>query len=641
MRPGSQPVPGIHSTGNPAYSMALKSRQMDTRNGVTHLTLSLNEKVAKPQAKVGRMAQKANAWCIRPGYADVRPEQGKVEVSSNRSGLETTVTQQKGAQPIEDWKTLPWKQYQRNVFRLQKRIYRAEQRGDWRCVRKLQRLLLRSRSAQCLAVRKVTQDNRGKRTAGIDGKARLTPQQRLALALELRSLTQWVADPLRRKYIPKPGSTEKRGLGIPTMRDRAMQALVTLAMEPQWEAVFEPNVYGFRTGRCAQDAIEAIFNYIHAKPKYVLDADIEKCFDRIGHEALMEKLNVSSPIRRLVRAWLKAGILDEGKMLFPEAGTPQGGVISPLLANIALHGLETAIKRVSKTRHPVAVIRYADDLVMLCEDLPALAAARVCLEDWLAEMGLRLKANKTHFTHTLEPLEGRVGFNFLGFNVRQYAVGKYRTYTYRGKPGMKTITKPSSEAIKRHIRELHTLVHKYRGKSQMALIATLHPVIQGWANYYRASAARGAFEKADHLLDRQLRGWARWRHPRKTTGWQRHRYWRQQGNRKVFSDGVSVLTRHCTTSIARHVKVQGLRSPFDGDWMYWGLRLQRDPAKPRRLLRMLKQQHGRCEVCGLHFMADDVIEEHHRDGNHANHRLSNRVLLHNHCHDQLHATQYL
>lgn len=589
------------------------------------------------------MAQEANAWRIRPGYADVRPEQGKVEVPSNRSGLETTFAQakKKVARMIEDWKMLPWKPFQRNVFRLQKRIYRAEQRGDWRCVRKLQRLLTRSWSARCLAVRKVTQDNRGKRTAGVDGKSRLTPRQRLMLARELENLTHWRVNPLRRTYVPKPGSTEKRGLGIPTMRDRAMQALVKLALEPQWEAVFEPNVYGFRPGRRAQDAIEAIFKHIRRIPKYVLDADIEKCFDRIDHQALLDKLRVSPPIRRLIRDWLKAGILDNGEMVFPKAGTPQGGVASPLLANIALHGLETAINAVARKPHRVAVIRYADDLVLLCNDLPTLEAARQVLEAWLADKGLRLKPSKTYVTHTLNEHEGRVGFDFLGFQVRQYRVGKYHTYAYTGKPGMKTIIKPSPDAVKRHVRELHTLVHKYRGMSQAVLIARLNPVIQGWVNYYRSSVAQRVFEMVDLHLRSQLRSWARRRHPGKTLGWRYRRYWRQQDSRKVFTDGTAELKRHDATSIVRHIKVQGQRSPFDGDWVYWGQRLQRDPTRPHWLLRMLKRQNGQCEVCGLHFMAEDRIIQHHRDGNHANHRLSNRVLLHNHCHHQLHAVRCL
>lgn len=419
-----------------------------------------------------------------------------------------------------------------------------------------------------------------------------------------------------------------------------MQALVKLVLEPQWEAVFEPNVYGFRPGRCVHDAIEAIYKHIQRKPKYVLDADIEKCFDRIGHETLLDKLRVSPPIRRLIRDWLRAGILEDGKMLFPQTGTPQGGVISPLLANIALHGLETALDTRAK-HHRVTVVRYADDLVLLCDDLSALQVARQTLEAGLAEVGLRLKPSKTHVTHTRYEHEGSVGFNFLGFRIRQYPVGQYHTATYRGKPGMKTLIKPSPEAVKRHVRHLRTLVHKYRGMSQEVLINKLNPVIQGWATYYRTSVARRTFAKVDFHLHSQLYHWARWRHPGKTPGWRSRRYWQDKGHRRVFGDRVSELKYHDMTPITRYVKVQGQRSPFDGDWVYWGQRLQRDPTKPHWLLRMLKQQHGRCQVCGLHFMADDVIKEHHRDGNHANHRLSNRVLLHNHCHDQLHATQCL
>ena len=240
----------------------------------------------------------------------------------------------------EDWQTIPWRTFQQNVYRLQKRIYQAERRGDRKQVHNLQRLLMRSWSARCLAVRQVTQDNRGKRTAGVDGIAALPPQQRLEYALRLAKLPKRAA-PVRRVYIPKPSNPdERRPLGIPTMYDRAAQALIKLALESQWEACFEANSYGFRPGRGAQDAIEAIFKAIERKPKYVLDADIEKCFDQINHEQLLAKLHAIQPIMRLVCAWLKAGIVDGGEILFPEAGTPQGGVVSPLLANVALHGLE-------------------------------------------------------------------------------------------------------------------------------------------------------------------------------------------------------------------------------------------------------------------------------------------------------------
>jgi RNA-directed DNA polymerase len=242
------------------------------------------------------------------------------------------------ARPVHEWKDLPWRTIERQVFKLQKRIYQASKRGEVKTVHSLQRLLMRSWSARCLAVRQVTQDNRGKRTAGVDGVKTVAPPARLALARTLGVRPK--AQPVRRVWIPKPGSDEKRPLGIPTMRDRAAQALAKLALEPEWEARFEPNSYGFRPGRSCHDAIEAIFCAIRFKAKYVLDADIAKCFDRIDHTALLNKLRTFPRLRRAIRAWLKAGVID-GPELFPTAeGTPQGGVISPLLANIALHGLE-------------------------------------------------------------------------------------------------------------------------------------------------------------------------------------------------------------------------------------------------------------------------------------------------------------
>lgn len=322
-------------------------------------------------------------------------------------------------QHTEGWETLPWKQFERNIFRLQKRIYKATLRGDFTQVRNLQRLLLRSYSARCLAVRRVTQDNRGKRTAGIDGIAKVMPVVRIHMVGLLCNL-QRPASPIRRVYIPKRNSLEMRPLGIPTMLDRALQALVKLALEPEWEAQFEPNSYGFRPGRCCHDAIEAIYNYIRLKPKFVLDADIEKCFDRINHDVLLTKLSTIPTITNLIRGWLKAGIFEKGHILPSEAGTPQGGVISPLLANIALHGLETALlESLPQSRKP-AIIRYADDFVILHEDLATLLKLKAEAERWLATLGLNLKAAKTRITHTLIQHEGHVGFDFLGFTVRQF-----------------------------------------------------------------------------------------------------------------------------------------------------------------------------------------------------------------------------
>jgi RNA-directed DNA polymerase len=535
----------------------------------------------------------------------------------------------------EDWQTLPWKHYQRNVFRLQKRIYQAARRGEWKRVHSLQRLLLCSWSARCLAVRRVTQENHGKRTPGVDGIASLTPPQRVTLAHQLRYLKGWQTQPIRRVYIPKPQTTEKRGLGIPIMADRAGQALVKLALEPEWEAQFEPNSYGFRPGRSAHDAIEAIFTTICLKPKYVYDADIAKCFDRISWKALLDKLNAIPPIQRLVREWLRAGVMDNGRMFYPEAGTPQGGVLSPLLANIALHGFETAVVGVSK-KYRITVCRYADDFVILCQDLDTLKAAIACAETWLAEMGLQIKASKTRLTHTLDSYEGNVGFDFLGFNIRQYHVSQYRTRTYRGQPGFKTLIKPSAKGVLRHTETMRATIHQYVGAPQAALIATLNPAIRGWTLYYRTCVAKRTFGKIDMQTDYTLMRWAYHRHPGKTRAWCFHRYWRRQSMRTSFSDGTHVLIRHADMPIIRHVKVKGDKSPYDGDWLYWGERLGQDPTRLSRVTRLVKQQQGRCDYCGLRFMAEDTLEVHHRDGDRTNNQYANLVLLHLHCHDQVH-----
>jgi len=408
-----------------------------------------------------------------------------------------------------------------------------------------------------------------------------------------------------------------------------METLVKLALEPEWEAKFEPNSYGFRPGRSTHDAIEAIFNHIRLKPKYVYDTDIEKCFDNIDWQALLTKLNAIQPIARLVRLWLKAGIVDKGEMLFPEAGTPQGSPLSPLLCNVALHGLEEALEK-------VAVIRYADDLVIICEDLETLLKAKERADEWLAEVGLRLKPSKSRVTHTLEEYEGNVGFDFLGFQVRQYPVGKYRTRTYRGKPGFKTLIKPSPKAIKRHQQQIWDIVRKHRGNAQEALIAELNPVIWGWALYHRTGVAKRVFTEVDMWIFERLTWWARRRHPHKSWDWRYRRYWRKQKGRVSFSDGDSTLVRHEDTPIKRHIKVRGDKSPYDGDWPYWMQRLGRDPTKPIRVTRLFKRQEGRCVWCGSRFTAEDIVEVHHRDENRSNNRYKNLVLLHGHCHDQIH-----
>lgn len=288
-----------------------------------------------------------------------------------------------------EWKTVNWRKAEFAVFKLQKRIYRASQRGDVKLVRRLQKTMVKSWYARLLAVRRVTQENKGKNTAGVDGIKSLSPEQRLKLTENLK--LDGKSKPTRRVWIPKPGGKEKRPLGIPTLKDRAKQALLKMALEPEWEARFEPNSFGFRPGRSCHDAMEAIRKAICQKPKFVLDADIAKCFDRINHEKLIGKINTFPIFKRQIKAWLKAGVIDFSQWSERKGynetseGTPQGGVISPLLANIALHGMEQHIAQIfpsakdntlrnwrklyGKRLSAPTVIRYADDFVILCEDL--------------------------------------------------------------------------------------------------------------------------------------------------------------------------------------------------------------------------------------------------------------------------------
>jgi RNA-directed DNA polymerase len=545
-----------------------------------------------------------------------------------------------------EWKDVPWREIEGQVFKLQKRIYQASRRGDQKAVHYLQRLLVHSWAARCLAVRRVTQDNRGKRTAGVDGKASLSPPKRLQLAAGLRLPRR--ALPTRRVWIPKPGSTEKRPLGIPTIQDRAAQTLARLALEPEWEARFEPNSYGFRPGRSCHDAIAAVYSSINRKAKFVLDADIAKCFDRIDHPALLNKLGTFPTFRRAIKAWLAAGVMD-GPDLFPTtAGTPQGGAISPLLANIALHGLETTIHSAFPRRRTTptgrkdwrpTLVRYADDFVVLHRDRGVIERTREIVEDWLHDMGLELKPSKTRITHTFLPQEGTVGFDFLGFQVRQYRVGK--THTGIGADGVplgfKTLIKPSHDALKRHSEAIAQVVRAHRTAPQAALIAQLNPVIKGWANYYSPVVAKAAYAKADHETFIKLLNWAKRRHPKKSTGWVVRRYWRTTPSSRwsfATKEGIR-LTKHSWTPIVRHVKVQGQRSFYDGDWVYWSTRLGRHPEVPKRVATLLRWQSGKCADCGRFFSPLDLPEVDHiiPTAQGGKSRYLNWQLLHRHCHD--------
>jgi RNA-directed DNA polymerase len=533
------------------------------------------------------------------------------------------------------WQDIAWKQVHRHVFRLQKRMYRATQREDVRTVHKLQKLLVKSWYARLLAVRRITQDNRGKHTAGIDGAKALTPPQRWRLANEIP--LDGTATALRRIWIPTRGSrTEKRPLGLPTQTDRARQTVVRQAWEPEWDAKRSPHTSGFRPGRSGHEAIGAIFTAIRFRPHYALKIDIAKCFDRIDHQALLAKVQAPPSMRRQLKAWLQAGILEDDHLNPTTAGTPQGGSCSPLLALIALHGMEAAITRI----YPHArVIAYADDGVVLHEDRQVLEHCQELLKTWLAKIGLSLNDAKCSIRHTLDG--DQPGFAFLGFDIRQYRVSKHQSGKGpggHGRLGDTTLIKPAKANVQDHLAELGQIIKCGKALPQGLLIRQLNPKIAGWANYYRTGVSQAVYNRLDHLTWIKLRHWGRWRHPRKSLAWVTRRYWHRVGARLTFATSATDpeavhLRAHSEVTITRHVKVQGNRSPYDGDWVYWSARQGRHPTVSAKLARLLKTQRGRCRYCGLFFQHDDRIEVDHINGNHRDSRSANLQALHGHCHD--------
>lgn len=562
--------------------------------------------------------------------------------------------------PTQEWNTINWAKVQRKVFKLQKKIFQAVRSGNKVKSKKLQKLLLKSHYAKLLAVRKVTQDNQGRKTAGIDGIKALRSNQRINLVNEL-NVKSYRAKALRRIWIPKPGRDEKRPLGIPVIKDRAMQALVKSALEPYWEAQFEGTSYGFRPGRSAHDAIGRIYVTINQTigGRYVLDADISKCFDKINHDYLLSKVDCPHNMKHLIKRWLKCGVMDNGVFEDTESGTPQGGVISPLLANIALHGMieyvESHFPGTKRKKdgslnqgYKPKVIRYADDFVVLHKDYDVILQCKTLISQWLEQVGLELKPEKTSIRHTLNSIkiDGKTikpGFDFLGFNIRSYSVGKHHSgkiviskYGYVRLLGFKTLIKPSKKAIKAHHEVVKKVIKTHKKAPQEALISKLNPLIRGWCNYYRTVASKETFSSEDSVTWNMLRAWAVSRVKKDKTINKLSKYF-TYGNNGIwtFRTKEMQLYYHAETEIKRHQLVKPNASPYDGNWTYWSKRRGNYPETPNRVARLLKKQKGKCPLCGQHFTPDDLIEVDHiiPKSQGGKDEYKNCQALHRHCHD--------
>jgi RNA-directed DNA polymerase len=552
-----------------------------------------------------------------------------------------------------DWRQIDWCAAEASVRRLRQRIFTASQAGDLKRVRNLQKLMLRSRANTLLSVRRVSERNAGRLTAGVDGEVVLTPEAKMRLVERVQHSTEpFKAQPVRRVYIPKKqGSRKQRALGIPVIADRAHQARVVNALEPEWEARFEPRSYGFRPGRGCHDAIGAIYRTANGrspKRQWVLDADLAAAFDRIAHDHLLAMLG-TFPARGMVKQWLKAGVVENGRLSRTEEGTPQGGIVSPVLLNVALHGMEKAAGVRYHTTGRAAgwvlagspvLVRYADDLVALCHTRQEALKVKAQLAEWLAPRGLAFNEDKTRII-TLDE-----GFDFLGFNVRRY----------HGK----LLIKPSKAAIRRVRERLSTEMRSLRGANAAAVLKRLNPIIRGWSAYYRGVVSSEVFSALDDYEWKLVYKWALFTHPNKPRSWIIPRYFGQfnksRHDRWVFGDRDSgaYLQKFAWTRIVRHPMVKSAASPDDPALTdYWAKRRSKAPPLSinKASLRLFEAQDGRCSVCGDWLLSADDQPQSPREweqwlvaARKTMIQIATRAdgtsdeteprLIHTHCHDQ-------
>ncbi len=535
---------------------------------------------------------------------------------------------------VIDWHSTDWRSVNQNVRRLQARIVKATREKRWNKVKALQYLLTHSQSGKLFAVKQVT-ENSGKRTSGVDKVTWETPEKKITAVHSLKS-RGYKPLPLKRVYIPKSNG-KMRPLGIPTMKDRAMQALYLLALDPIAETTADPNSYGFRKNRATADAIGQCFITLSSKQsaQWILEADIKGCFDNISHEWMLNHIPMD---KNILKKWLKAGYLDKNTLYPTDDGTPQGGIISPVLANLALDGLEEKLRTRKGKQGLVNLIRYADDFVITGRTKELLESEVIpIITAHLKERGLELSEEKTKITQIDK------GFDFLGQNIRKYKNGAIR----------KLLIKPSEKNTNSFLDKVREIIKQNPTMKAGELIRILNPIIRGWANYHRHIVAKVAFNSVDSIIFECLWSWAKRRHPNKNRSWIVKKYFTSVGGDNwVFSgiikgrDGQPKnvrLINAANVSIKRHTKIKVDANPYDPTWeTYFERRLdvqmEADLKGYKKLLRLWFEQNGLCPVCDERITKITGWHSHHiifrvhggTDGN------TNRVLLHPNCHRQVH-----
>ncbi|MCA0254642.1 MAG: group II intron reverse transcriptase/maturase [Proteobacteria bacterium] len=541
------------------------------------------------------------------------------------------------------WHTIDWRSVHKKVNNLRKRIYRASANGNMKLAGNLQKLMLKSNANKLLAIRRVTLVNQGKSTPGIDKVVVNTDRGREELVQKLVKIIPSSVQPIRRVYIPKKGG-KARPLGLPTILDRCKQAIVKSALEPFWEAKFEGCSYGFRLGRSPHDAIQKLFCIVRPGKtrRWVLDADIEGAFDNISHDFLVKAIG-NFPGRHWIFAWLKSGVMESCKFTVTTAGTPQGGIISPLLANIALHGIEDVLN-ITYDKHgrlnqksEYALVRYADDFVICAKTEESCTKAKEIIGNWLNIRGLKLSENKTKI------LSIKQGFDFLGFNIRQYKTESKRR-------GITVLIRPSKDSIKSFKKSMILEWKKSVAWSLDRVIENLNPKIKGWCSYFNKTASKRTFAMLDNWMWIRQAKFVRRRHPKKHWWWLKPKYWggiKGRNDKWVFMDKSKhrdlYLWKPGWTEIKRHVLVFGKASPDNPELQsYWQKRQTYNKKylfKTRQII--WRKQEGKCPVCMDVIDNGEKIHLHHklpRKSGGTDH-INNLALLHTNCHIQVHSKQ--